>query len=516
MIRTDLESVGVYVCNMEVPALFVENFDYPNLRPDFINGILTSDLLGKSICCTIIGNSTSRLGTSSIRAQPWAAAVEDLASYAQINKAVISRWSYPLTLDEGIPGSNERYEQRRGRLYVGKNLTLASSCIIGPAAVVGEMSVIGEHSKVSHSVLGAHCRIGTNVNIVNSFIMQGACIEDDCNISDSVVSMGARVQAYTELKAGCLVGPGVIVGEKAILKAQRLSTEPWGQARGMTNGKSAEGPGSISEGHIWPSEEQALAEEQDSDDEDAEDPRNLRFAKLANDTEIGHIFSTSSVSTLSRTSSSSSLASSASDASSRLSALSEPPAIMGIGALNMSEDSEDLAFRRECVSSLDRSFAERHTIDNTAIELKTLRMASNVPLKRVIGVVVPYLCKHVKVESSDSAGEVATKVNEAVTRWGPLVKSLTSGQQVEMVETLLALQQHCATESVHPRLFAAFLQAYYNDDVVTEEAAISWVKNPASRNVEGETGKKLWQLGAAFVKVLMEAEDESEEEENSD
>jgi translation initiation factor eIF-2B subunit epsilon len=83
ILRTDLESVGVDVCNMEVPALFVENFDYRSMRPDFINGVLISDLLGKSIQCTIVGEG-NEIGTISPRAQAWAALVGDVASYASV------------------------------------------------------------------------------------------------------------------------------------------------------------------------------------------------------------------------------------------------------------------------------------------------------------------------------------------------------------------------------------------------------------------------------------------------
>lgn len=83
LFRTDLESVGVDICNMEVPALFVENFDYQNMRPDFINGVLTSDLLGKRINCTIVGEGHS-IGTTSPRAQSWAALIGDVSSYASV------------------------------------------------------------------------------------------------------------------------------------------------------------------------------------------------------------------------------------------------------------------------------------------------------------------------------------------------------------------------------------------------------------------------------------------------
>jgi translation initiation factor eIF-2B subunit epsilon len=84
LLRTDLESVGVDICNMEVPALFVENFDYQSMRPDFINGVLTSDLLGKTIKCTIVGENRGGVGAMSERAQSWAAHVEDVASYSNI------------------------------------------------------------------------------------------------------------------------------------------------------------------------------------------------------------------------------------------------------------------------------------------------------------------------------------------------------------------------------------------------------------------------------------------------
>ena len=497
---------------MEVPALFVENFDYQNLRPDFLNGILTSDLLGKSVSCTIVGDQHSRFqrGNSS-RAQPWAACVGDLASYAQISKAVISRWSYPLTLDETIPGDSERYEQRRGRLYVGKSLCLARSCIIGPAAVIGNNTSVGDLSTISHSVIGAYCRIGNKVNISHSFVMLGAYIGNGCTISNSMIAEGVHVNDNTQIEDGSLAGPGVIIGEDAIVKGRRISVEPWRPGAVTTNGVAAE-LGTGSQGHIWPTGQDAWAEDYDSDDEDGKDPRNVDVALLYSLAEDGNLSSSSSISTISRFSSSSSLRSDASDALSNMSAISEPPAIAGIAALDSSEASEDIAFDRECISSLDRSFSEKHTVENAAIELKTLRMASNVPLKRVVGVVVPYLCNQVKFEEEASVRDVSTAVNELVERWGALVTSLTSGQVGGMVEVLLALQLHCASNAVHQKMFAAFLQSYYNEDVVSEEAAVSWVKNPNARSIGGDAGKRLWQTGAAFVKALMEAEEDSEED----
>lgn len=38
----------------KVPALFTENFDWQQLRKDFVHGILTSDILGKTIYTEIV------------------------------------------------------------------------------------------------------------------------------------------------------------------------------------------------------------------------------------------------------------------------------------------------------------------------------------------------------------------------------------------------------------------------------------------------------------------------------
>jgi len=38
----------------QVPSLFQDNFDYLDIRRDFVHGVLTSDLLMKSIHCYVV------------------------------------------------------------------------------------------------------------------------------------------------------------------------------------------------------------------------------------------------------------------------------------------------------------------------------------------------------------------------------------------------------------------------------------------------------------------------------
>ncbi len=52
--RIDLIDCGIDICSIEVPALFTENFDYQDIRRDFVRGVLESDLLGKNIYAHIL------------------------------------------------------------------------------------------------------------------------------------------------------------------------------------------------------------------------------------------------------------------------------------------------------------------------------------------------------------------------------------------------------------------------------------------------------------------------------
>lgn len=83
-IRTDLTSVGVDVCSPEVCPLFSENFDWMNLRNHFIVGVLTSDLLGKSITCSIVGEHELSIPSAhSPRMVECASFTHDVASYLE-------------------------------------------------------------------------------------------------------------------------------------------------------------------------------------------------------------------------------------------------------------------------------------------------------------------------------------------------------------------------------------------------------------------------------------------------
>jgi translation initiation factor eIF-2B subunit epsilon len=99
----------------------------------------------------------------------------------------------------------------------------------------------------------------------------------------------------------------------------------------------------------------------------------------------------------------------------------------------------EVEFRHEVNQSLERAFTEGHSVDNAAVELKTLRMASNVPLRWVREAVVRAIVERIRIVDS---GVVAQRKETAtvIGRWGGLIDKIGG---VNAVETITVLQVMC-------------------------------------------------------------------------
>jgi translation initiation factor eIF-2B subunit epsilon len=83
-----------HIFHSQVPSLFQDNFDYSDIRRDFVHGILTSDLLMKSIHCYIAKDG-------------YAARAKDTKSYDSIRYALVSLSirGYSYHIQQGHPVS---------------------------------------------------------------------------------------------------------------------------------------------------------------------------------------------------------------------------------------------------------------------------------------------------------------------------------------------------------------------------------------------------------------------------
>jgi translation initiation factor eIF-2B subunit epsilon len=93
-------------------------------------------------------------------------------------------------------------------------------------------------------------------------------------------------------------------------------------------------------------------------------------------------------------------------------------------------------FQAEVTLSLQRTFAEGHLVENAIMELKTLRMASNVPLRHVREAVVTAIVENVQIVGEGVAAQRQETVR-VMGRWGKLI-DLIGG--VNAIETISVLQ----------------------------------------------------------------------------
>ena len=85
---------------------------------------------------------------------------------------------------------------------------------------------------------------------------------------------------------------------------------------------------------------------------------------------------------------------------------------------------------------MERAFSEDHSVDNAAVELKTLRMASNVSLTKVREAVISAIVERIPIVE-DNPAEQRKVITEVMQRWGELINKIGG---VSGVETLSILQ----------------------------------------------------------------------------
>ncbi|KAH9458906.1 hypothetical protein Pst134EA_019060 [Puccinia striiformis f. sp. tritici] len=523
LMRSDLESVGVDLCSVEVPQLFTENFDYQLVRPDFVHGILTSDLLGKTILCDVVKESEN-LGSG----VKWAILVGDVKTYDRAARGIIARRSQPFVLDQTRLEGHPVFSQRREMIYIGKDVDLAPESKIGNSTCLGPSCTISHRAEIRQSYIGSTSLVGDRSQIENSYIFDHVSIGSNARIKNSIIGSNVTIGPDCVIEAGCLLGNGVVIGEGTELRGVNASLS------GPSGSCKLEGPGSV--GVVWPRIEDSASQmgspnvnaSDDSDDEEGMDIRNLKFARL------GATYQNQDLGSLN--SSSTSLSSLSSNASSSRSANIQN--IESIGEVGSTQD-----FVAECVNSLERAFEEDHTVENATIELKTLRMASNVPQSQVRKIVFARVLKLVQNDLSK------------LTKWIKLIRNMMNTSSTatstnnrrseeeeeeeinEMVEILVDLQSFCCLDKNFTNLqtqesvkfFSKCLQAFYNLEIISEDSLLKWFKSqqskapalpPSNSGDEKQDAHqknqylKLREVGGKLLQMLMEADSESSEDED--
>ena len=519
-VRNDLVDCGVDICSIDVPPLFTENFDYQMLRRDFVQGILTSDLLEAKIFVHVAPPASA---SSTSSGEPWSASAggvvgspafgagymlraSDPAGYDALNRDVLAGWTYPYSPAHTLPGGTQ-YSSHRVLRYMGAGSTHAKTARIGQRSVLGPESRLEEGAEVASSVLGARAHVGAGSRVQGSYLWEDVVVGARCSLEGCILGRGVRILDGVTLAPGTMVGDGCVLGpdvelgpgSRVSLHAYRASEEEededWadGDTSASASAASRPAPGAEAHGFLWP----ALGEvprtgdtdEEDEEEDELEHAENAQFFRMQADMSAVDLSDrTSSLSSVEADSEP--LSGEERDSSSETEADDDSPLSGSMGgsmSLTLPAGAESQTygeklesehrrseFYAEARASLERAFEENHAPENAAIELKTLRMASNVPPEEVRVVVIAYTLSRC---SADAAKQTA----DLLDHWGPLIRDVAQDDQVQ---ALAVMQSYCAQHLSHVRLFVPLLKKLYNDEIVSDDAIVAWWKHPSSRRVE--------------------------------
>lgn len=479
--RNDLIDCRLDICTIDVPALFTENFDYNQLRSDFVKGILTSDLLGKTIYTHIVDSG-------------YAARVSSLQTYDAISRDIVSRYTYPISIESNLL-DDQCYSYQKGHIYKEDGVVLAQSCHIGAATVLGAGTQVADGARVAGSVVGRRCVIGKDARVSNSYVWDDVVIEDGAVVDSAIVANGAVIRSGAKLEPGSIVSYGVVVGEGQRVPGKvRLTLQGRADAdESELDHESAQVVGPDGRGHVF--HDSDLSDDDVSDDDEEQDS----FEHAAD----GLVYSMDDLH-LSDTSIESVRQSSSKRAARHVRTLSGA----SVGTASSDENDEE-TFYREAVASIDRSIREHHAQDIALLELNTLRMTMNAAHEEVRTAALHSLVSHISKLVSTGTEDVKPATTKVFGEWTYVIRKITFDDD-DQVDLLLKLQRECARLAPGPKILFYAADTLYENDVVAEENIYRWWALP--EGVETEQMRDVRSIIGKWVEWLQTAEEESDDE----
>ena len=197
---TDLYDTHIDICVPELLTLLQDNFDWQDLRRDFMPGVLGQfEMLGKTIYTHVVTSE-------------YAARVHDPHTYDAVSRDVIQRWAYPFVPDANLTAGSYRY--CRGNVYQEDGVMLSRSSLVDSDTVIGAGSVAGEGAIIRSSMIGRGCKIGAGAQLEGAYLWadvvvgEGAILTSCICCDGVVIEAGAIIPAGAVLAKGCCVAAG--------------------------------------------------------------------------------------------------------------------------------------------------------------------------------------------------------------------------------------------------------------------------------------------------------------------
>ncbi|KAH3674334.1 hypothetical protein WICMUC_003360 [Wickerhamomyces mucosus] len=476
IVRNDLIDCHVDICSPHVPAIFQENFDYQYLRRDFVKGILSSDILKKSIYAYITD-------------EYYAARVESWQTYDAISQDILARWCYPIVPDSNFL-ENHTYSYENEHIYKEDNVVLAQSCKIGSCVAIGSNTSIGDGTIIENSVIGRNCKIGKNIYIKNSYIWENSTIEDSCNIEYSIIASNSNIGENSKLNKGSVIGFNVKIDhDQKIDENIRISSSK------VQN---------LDKSFITSEDE----EEVDDDDDDDEDENSFDY-EIVGENGTGYIYesedsdydddaSTKPVNSLMYQMFELTLSDDSIVSQSQIKHKKK----RSYSTTSIATDYGEENFEKEALETLARALENNHDLDTALLELNTLRMSMNVTYHEVRYATSTALLTRVKEFIGTDTLNNKEAVEKIFRQWGSLFKRQIFDEE-DQIDLLQTLNQVINDLGLEKQTLLYILTILYDVETLEEELILKWWKDNEIDN----------EYVAKFIEWLEEAEEDDSDDE---
>jgi translation initiation factor eIF-2B subunit epsilon len=542
-LHDDLLDCGLDVCSPQVLARFSDEFDYRDIRREFVTNTVAEEEEGLQ----------HKLHAHVLEKHHYAARVHDFCSYHCVSRDLLRRWCYPVVPDN-LPNGYEtsyRYALQRHYLYKEKHhpTKVGPSTLIQGPGMVGSNSHVGRDCNIVGTVIGQNCVIGNEVTMRDSHVWEQVTVEDGATVIQSILAHGVVIKKGATISRGCVVGSGCVIGANVILPeftriTKSMDTDgddDMGDGFGAFDDSSDDedddsdleqhqdsihvcdydvvGPDGV--GRVW--KPTVLDVDEDEDDE-PHDPLELVKAQS-----IGYDLST---------------------------VYQERAALQQEGDDGLSDDDGgDGGMDADFTSEFDRTLTlasdtassnvEQHgimitgrqrgvdvvkelkticlehygPIENLAIEMNSFKFSQNATYCDCTMAAMLALLDKMEIDASMSAGKLVASLKSQLDRWSPLLRKMSIGLDEE--RSIVNALEMAATDqgpvgetlSREPS-FRFLLQTLHEEEVVSEEAILSWAAERREEGDDNPRGKLFRQQPTQdFLEWL---EEESEEEDSSE
>ncbi|GLJ49661.1 hypothetical protein SUGI_1053580 [Cryptomeria japonica] len=513
----DLQDCFIDICSPEVLMLFTDNFDYQQLRHDFVKALLCDEVMGYKIF------------THEIHSE-YAARIDNFRAYDAVSKDILQRWTYPLVPDILFSSNGPPIRVDRQEYYKAAGVVQSRSAIVGGTTMLGEGTIIGDYCTITDSVIGKGCTIGCNVIVEGCYIWNNVTIQDNAILKYAIVCDGAVIRAGAVLEPGAILSFRVVIGQNFTVSAYSkisLISQPTEEdsdeeleyaeaASGAT--ESPKNPLSVEENGMHGQNGQLDDESIDAQHWDVSQVgvsgAGCKWSVMEGKEEEEWRHSIAVI------------------PAGKIQELVLKDKIdyedtvldIGAGKTSSKPDSESIDeeyekpdkladdFDKEVEATFRRIVLEVPGVqqDHVILEVNALRLAENMSFTDCAGGLFRAIMNVALEAPHTSQVELIINTKSVTTKWKDLLRHYLKSEDDE-IEVLLKFEEICLESGKEfAPVFSKVLEILYDNDIVSEGAICKWA---SEKEEADELDKVFVKQSEAFISWLQEASEEEDEEE---